>query len=184
MEMMSPDNAMKGGRTMSKYGYTGSKQFYPLTPWAYVGYSVLFSLPIVGWVCLIIFTFNSSNINVRSFARSYWCYLLLSLIIFAVAMAVLRSARPSLSSDFSSQNGGVMMDRVKTFIIEILDLDDFIKEREGKAISKTASTVAESGGGFSWDGAASEHKEAVGSCGAFFETGMGFMRDTEKRLMT
>ncbi len=73
---------------MDKYGYNGSEQFRPLSPWAYVGYSLLFILPIIGLIALIAFSFSDSNINRRSFARSYWCYLLIVVIVAVFVLAV------------------------------------------------------------------------------------------------
>ncbi len=55
-----------------------------LSPWAYFGYTLLFSIPVVGFILLIVFSFNRGNFNRRSFARSYFC----GLIIFAVIIAV------------------------------------------------------------------------------------------------
>jgi hypothetical protein len=65
------------------------EKFRPLSAWAYVGYSLLFAIPIVGFVFLIVFSCSSANINRRSYARSYWCYLILSLIIIGTAMIIL-----------------------------------------------------------------------------------------------
>lgn len=73
---------------MDKYGYNGPEQFRPLSPWAYVGYTLLFILPIIGQIALLVFTFSDGNINRRSFARSYWCYLLLAAIVVVCALAV------------------------------------------------------------------------------------------------
>ena len=56
-------------------------QYRPLSAWAYFGYSVLFSIPLVGFVCLIIFSFNDSNINRRSYARSYWIVFILVFVL-------------------------------------------------------------------------------------------------------
>ncbi len=50
-----------------------TEQYRPLSPWAYFGLTILFSIPVVGFVFLLVFTFNNSNINRRNFARSYWC---------------------------------------------------------------------------------------------------------------
>ncbi len=69
---------------MSKYGYDGPDRFRPLSPWAYFGYSLLFSIPVAGFILLIIFSISDSNINRRNFARSYWCVLILVIIIMVV----------------------------------------------------------------------------------------------------
>ena len=69
---------------MNKYGFDGSEQFRPLTPWAYVGYSVLFSIPLIGLILLIVFSFSDNNINRRSYARSFFCWLIIGIIISAI----------------------------------------------------------------------------------------------------
>lgn len=63
-------------------------QFRPLSPWAYFGYSLLFSIPIVGFILLIVFSFSTSNINRRNYARSYFCLLLIVAIIFVVMLVL------------------------------------------------------------------------------------------------
>lgn len=52
-------------------------QFRVLSPWAYFGLQILYSIPIVGFIFLLIHTFSAGNLNRRSFARSYWCALLI-----------------------------------------------------------------------------------------------------------
>lgn len=59
-------------------------QYKPLGAWAYFGYTLLFSLPLVGFILLIVFSFNDDNINRRNFARSYWCALLVGVIIMVI----------------------------------------------------------------------------------------------------
>ena len=66
-------------------------QYRPLSPWAYFGYALLFTLPIVGLVLLIVFSFSDENINRRNFARSYWCALLVAVIVIVI-VAVLALA--------------------------------------------------------------------------------------------
>lgn len=61
------------------------EKYRPLGAWTYFWLSVLFAVPIVGFIFLIIFSFNDSNINRRSFARSYWC----AYLIVAIALAVM-----------------------------------------------------------------------------------------------
>lgn len=61
------------------------EQYEPLSPWAYWGYTLLFSVPIVGFIFLIIFSCKDSNLNRRNYARSYWC----NLIIVGIALVAL-----------------------------------------------------------------------------------------------
>lgn len=60
----------------------------PISAWGYFGYQLLFSIPLVGFILLIVFAFDSSNINRRNFARSYFCVWLL-VIILVVIMSIL-----------------------------------------------------------------------------------------------
>lgn len=68
------------------------EKYRPLSPWAYVGYSLLFSIPIVGFIMLIVYSFNDSNINRRNYARSIWCGLLISLILTIILFIILYAA--------------------------------------------------------------------------------------------
>lgn len=63
------------------------EKYRPLSAWAYWGLTLLFFVPVVGFIFLIIFALNGSNINRRSFARSYFCVLILAAIIIAVFCA-------------------------------------------------------------------------------------------------
>ena len=58
----------------------------PISMWGYFGYQILFALPVVGWILVLFFAFNSSNVNVRNFARSYFCILIIivALLLFAL----------------------------------------------------------------------------------------------------
>lgn len=56
----------------------------PLSAWAYFGYTLLFSIPVVGFIFLIVFSFSRSNINRRSFARSYFCSYIIVAILFVI----------------------------------------------------------------------------------------------------
>ena len=38
-------------------------KYKPLSPWAYFGYNILFSIPIIGFILLIVFSFSNDNIN-------------------------------------------------------------------------------------------------------------------------
>ena len=62
-------------------------EYQPLGAWAYFGLSLLFSIPIVGFIFLIVFSCNGSNINRRNFARSYWCWLVIVLVIYGILLA-------------------------------------------------------------------------------------------------
>ena len=64
------------------------EKYRPLKPFSYFGYNLLFSLPVIGLIFIIIFSFNDKNINRRNFARSFFCGYAILLII-AVILFVL-----------------------------------------------------------------------------------------------
>lgn len=59
-------------------------EYRPLSPWAYFGYNILFSLPVIGFILLIIFSLSNSNINRRNYARSF--IVIYIIIIIAVTI--------------------------------------------------------------------------------------------------
>ena len=63
-------------------------EYKPISMWGYFGYQILFALPLVGFICLLIFSFGGTkNKNLKNFARSYFCYLIIILIIIAILIS-------------------------------------------------------------------------------------------------
>ena len=58
--------------------------YRPLSPWTYFGLGILYSLPLVGWIFLIVHAVGSQNLNRRNYARSYFCVYVLAIILIAV----------------------------------------------------------------------------------------------------
>ena len=61
----------------------------PLSPWAYFGYGFLFSIPVIGFILLIVFSFAGKNVNRKNFARSYWRWAILCVAIILICAVVL-----------------------------------------------------------------------------------------------
>ncbi len=59
-------------------------EYKPISAWGYVGYGILYSIPFVGLIFLLVHTFSNKKINRRNYARSYWCWLIIALLIMAV----------------------------------------------------------------------------------------------------
>lgn len=56
-------------------------EYKPISMWGYFGYEVLFSIPFIGFIALLIFSFGGTqNQNLKNFARSYFCFLILAII--------------------------------------------------------------------------------------------------------
>ncbi len=62
-----------------------SKELKMISPWGYIGYTLLLSIPVLGFILLIVFSFSKKR-NLRNWARSFWCWLLV-LIITLVLIA-------------------------------------------------------------------------------------------------
>ena len=64
-------------------------EYKPISMWGYFGYEILFAIPIIGWLLLLIFALGgTSNVNLKNFARSYFCLLIIIVIIFLIVAAV------------------------------------------------------------------------------------------------
>ena len=62
--------------------YNSVPPYYrPIKPWGYIGYMLLYSLPLIGFIMLIVNACSTDNINKRNFARSYLWLMLVSFII-------------------------------------------------------------------------------------------------------
>ena len=75
------------------------EEYRPISMWGYFGYEILFSIPVIGFICLIIFALGAKNVNKKNFARSYFCYTIICLVVFIVvfAIAMLTGATESLA---------------------------------------------------------------------------------------
>ena len=62
------------------------KNYYnePIGMWGFFGYEILFGLPVIGWIILIVMAIGARNVNVKNFARSKFCILIISLIICGI----------------------------------------------------------------------------------------------------
>ena len=78
------------------------EEYRPISMWGYFGYEILFSIPIVGFICLIVFAIGAKNVNKKNFARSYFCYTiivcLVAIVIFVIVMAT--GAASALAESF------------------------------------------------------------------------------------
>lgn len=76
--------------------YNPSLDYQPLKMWSYFGYDILFAIPIVGFILMLIFSFGGTrNINLRNYARSKFC-----IVIIVVALFVLLTIMIMLASSF------------------------------------------------------------------------------------
>lgn len=68
--------------------YNVPSEYKPISMWGYFGYQLLFSIPCVGIIVLIVFALGgTSNVNLRNFSRSYFCWMIIGLVVFAIMFA-------------------------------------------------------------------------------------------------
>ncbi len=67
--------------------------YEPIGMWGYFGYSLLFSIPLIGLIMQLIYAFGgTSNINLRNFARAQFCVVILwAIVILIFFMPVISS---------------------------------------------------------------------------------------------
>lgn len=76
------------------------EEYRPISMWGYFGYELLFSIPCVGFILLIIFSVGGTrNVNLRNFARSYFCFILIAIgfILLLVMTGIAGGIAGSLS---------------------------------------------------------------------------------------
>lgn len=86
------DNLLKKAATEQREPIIPSG-YEPIGMWGYFGYSLLFSIPLVGLIMQLIFAFGgTSNINLRNFARAQFCVVILwSAVVLIFLMPVISS---------------------------------------------------------------------------------------------
>ena len=77
-------------------------EYKPITPLGYIGYSILFSLPIIGIILMLICSFGGSeNINVRNFARGMLLSVLIVIVLMTLAAVILGPAFNDIVNQYS-----------------------------------------------------------------------------------
>ncbi len=65
------------------------EEYKPISMWGYFGYEILFSLPIIGIILLIVFSLGGTkNVNLKNFARSYFCIIIIISIVLIILLSV------------------------------------------------------------------------------------------------
>ena len=84
--------------------YTASRSpiippgYEPISMWGYFGYQLLFMIPVIGFIILLVFAFGGTqNINLRNFARSYFCVLIIVIVLFVLISLIGLSSYSALS---------------------------------------------------------------------------------------
>ena len=66
--------------------YNAPEKYRPMSGWGFYWWSVLYSIPIIGFIFLLINACDPSNLCRRSHARSYFCgFFLVVMVLGAIA---------------------------------------------------------------------------------------------------
>lgn len=65
--------------------YNPALDYNPIGMWGYFFYTILLNIPIIGWIFIILFSVGvTKNINLRNYARSWFCGYIIALILFLI----------------------------------------------------------------------------------------------------
>ena len=56
----------------------------PISPWGYVGYEILYAIPIVGLILAIVFSITSKNKNVKNFAKAQLIMIVIGIVLLFI----------------------------------------------------------------------------------------------------
>lgn len=73
---------------MSEENINIPNEYRPLSAWGYIGYSLLFRIPLAGFIFAIVFALDDTYIARRNYARSNLLFLLI-LIILALLIIII-----------------------------------------------------------------------------------------------
>lgn len=62
-------------------------KYSPIKPFGYFFLQILYSIPVIGFIFLLIHAIGHENINRKNFARSYFCGLLIVIILTIIVIA-------------------------------------------------------------------------------------------------
>ena len=77
-------NVNVGPQPINQQGWVDNS---PLSPWAYIGYMLLFSIPLVGLIMMFVFGFGQGNVNRKNFARAYLILIAIGFVL-GIIMAI------------------------------------------------------------------------------------------------
>ena len=77
------------------------KKYRPMGAWGYFWHSILYSIPVIGWIILICNAVSDKNICRRSYARTYFLSFLIAIVICAIGAILVVAG--ILSADMLSE---------------------------------------------------------------------------------
>lgn len=70
---------------MPPANYAPPAEYKPISAWGYIGWNILFAIPVVGWILILVFGLGGTkNVNLKNYARSFLIVFLITLSIVAL----------------------------------------------------------------------------------------------------
>ncbi len=74
-------------------------EYKPITAWGYVGYYILYQIPIVGFIIMLMNAFGSNtNVHLKNLSRCYLILYIISFIMVIVALVIFVVTGAGMSS--------------------------------------------------------------------------------------
>lgn len=71
-------------------GYDPRWDYTPIKMWGYFWYNILFAIPLIGLIFILVFSFGGTKkINLRNYARSFFCWLIIGAIVSVILLIIL-----------------------------------------------------------------------------------------------
>lgn len=61
-----------------------ASEYRPISMWGYIGYELLFLIPVAGFILMIVLSIVPENRNVKNFARSCILWLIIAIVIAVI----------------------------------------------------------------------------------------------------
>ena len=85
---MQQQGMQQGGMQYNAAPMQIPEEYTPISMWGYFGYQLLFSIPVIGLIFLCIYAFGGTkNMNLKNFARSYFCMLIIVVILLIIIIS-------------------------------------------------------------------------------------------------
>ena len=75
---------------------------------AYIGYSLLFSLPVIGWIICLVMAFTSKNLNKRNFAKAILIFMVIGFVTSIILFFLFRLVSEVAFQQFYSIINGMI----------------------------------------------------------------------------
>ena len=64
-------------------------EYRPISMWGYLGYELLFAIPLVGFILILVFSFGGTqNKNLKNFARSLFCVWIIAVVLIVILIII------------------------------------------------------------------------------------------------